>query len=766
MLAPRQVAERWTVHGQVQAVGFRPFIFRLARRLGLRGSVANTGAGVDIHLQGAPEDLERFHACFLRELPPAARIDTLERQPAPWQALDEDFSIQTTGGGTIEAHVPADLPVCENCLRELFDPADRRYRYPLINCMHCGPRYTLIRKLPYDRPHTTMSGFELCDACRQEYEDPDNRRFHAEPIACAECGPGLRFVDAGGNTLTSTDAALTAAVELLRGGGIVAVKGVGGYHLMADANRPDTVAHLRERKRRPDKPFAVMALNTLSAQRWVRLDASTETALSSTLRPIVLAPALALPEGVAPGMDHLGLVLPQTPLQYLIYHHWLGQPRGLDWLTRSDAPLFILTSANLSGEPLIHDDQQALDKLGHLADGWLLHDRPIYQRCDDPVVQTEPEQAPILLRPGRGTAPTVLTGYHELTPMLALGAHLKTTVALSRPRDILLSQYVGDLDHPDTCRALDQLADHLTTTYSHQPQVIVCDRHPDLYSTRLAEALAERFDADTVRVPHHTAHLGAVMAEHGRTSPTLGLILDGFGYGEDGGYWGGELLYWTGHGVRRLGHLDLLPLPGGDAAAREPWRLAIAALCGHPEQHWPEHLAEHAMADLMRQWASHVRTPRTSSAGRWFDAVTSLLGLCQTQSFEGQAPQWLEACARRYTGTLPDCPAADITPERLPVQDLIPVLLSVQKHLGTEAAAAAFHHWLAQRLAAWAEAGAAATGVSTLAISGGCWMNRLLTRAFRSALPAHLNVLEPRRIPANDSGLSVGQIWAAHFGGY
>ncbi len=765
--APSGAPQRLAIHirGQVQGVGFRPFVYRLARELNLHGWVRNDAAGVMIEAQGPAPRLEQFLTA-LRQPPPLARIDALRATPLPAWGEDGDFIIQASGAGPALAEVTPDTAVCAECLAELFDSTDRRYRYPFLNCTHCGPRYTITHTLPYDRPNTSMAGFPLCPACAREYHDPADRRFHAQPVACPVCGPRLTLRDACGEPLTVADP-IAAALEQLRNGTILAIKGLGGFHLACDARAAVAVARLRQRKQREAKPFAVMTANLASLTPWVECGEEEQHLLEAPERPIVLLAkrpgADAALAGVAPGVDRLGVMLPYTPLHYLLFHEAAGRPDGRDWLARPWPLLLVMTSANPGGEPLVIDDVEALDRLAGIADGFLTHDRPIIARCDDSVLHWN-GNAPAFIRRARGFVPRRIALPTPGPSVLACGGWLKNTLCLTRDAQAYLSPHIGDLDNAAACRALEEMAERLLDTLRIVPERVAHDQHPDFHGSRFAAAFAADRGLPCLPVQHHHAHIAAIAAEHGLSRPVLGLALDGVGLGGDGGSWGGELLWVNGPDYQRLGHFAPLPLPGGDRAAREPWRMAAAVLHvlgrgAEIPRRFPGPLAEPVRRLLER--GDEMHCPLTSSAGRVFDAVAALLGVRLTSDYEGQAAMELEALAASCgpVDPLPD-DYFIATSDRL---DLLPLLGWLADHVTEPARGAArFHATLALALADWATQAARREEVSDIALGGGCFLNRLLSGRLRIHLERNgLIVHEARQAPPNDGGLSLGQAWVA-----
>lgn len=753
--------ERLEVRGQVQGVGFRPLVYRLARELDLGGWVRNDGRGVTVEVQGEPEALERFAARLPRELPPLARIDTLERRHVPIAGAHDAFTIVASRQDGAATQIVPDTAVCPACLAELFNPADRRWRYPFINCTHCGPRYTLTKRLPYDRPHTTMAAFRQCPSCLAEYRSPEDRRFHAQPNACPACGPQLTWQDAEGR---SAGDPLAAALACLRGGGIVAVKGLGGFHLAVDARNGAAVARLRARKRREEKPFAVMAANRASLAPVAALGDTEAALLASPERPIVLlrkSPGCddALP-GCAPGVAWLGAMLPYTPLHYLLFHEAAGRPAGDAWLDAPQALLLVMTSANPGGEPLVIDNDEALARLAGIADGFLLHDRDIALRCDDSVVRPQ-DGTPAFIRRARGYTPQRIALPAAGPATLALGGWFKNTVCVTRGAEAFVSQHVGDLDNPATCAFLEEVVAHLLEVLEIAPAQVACDLHPDFHSSRFAAEFAARAGLPLVAVQHHHAHVAAVAAEHGLAGPVLGLALDGVGLGSDGGAWGGELLQVAAGRSERLAHVRPLPLPGGDRAAREPWRMAAAALF---EARGPGAVAERfpgrpgaALAELLERG---VHCPPSSSMGRWFDAAAGLLEVRRVSAFEGQAAMLLEGLAEAHGPV-----AADVEGFRIDGfgrLDLLPLLTRLSGERDAPFGAALFHATLVAALGEWVAGQSRRTGVTDVVLAGGCFLNRLLSEGLAENLARHhIRVHRACRLPPNDGGLSLGQAWTA-----
>jgi hydrogenase maturation protein HypF len=697
--------------------------------------VRNDDAGVLLEVQGRATD--PFLHALRTELPPLARIDTLEIQHVLPAEQEAGFEIRPSArGASVSTGIGPDAAPCAACLDECFDPQNRRYRYPFLNCTHCGPRFTITRQLPYDRAQTSMARFPMCAACDREYHDPLDRRFHAQPTACPVCGPRLtRPVD--------------EIVERLHRGEIVAIKGVGGFHIACDARNRDAVARLRRAKQRDGKPFAVMVAGLGSAKKLVRLDAGEATLLASTARPIVLArrlPGERLAPDVAPELAWLGVMLPSSPLHYLLFHKAAGRPSGVAWLNVPQDLALVMTSANPGGEPLVTDDAEAVQRLAGICDAVVGHDRAIVVRCDDPVMRVV-AGAPVVIRRGRGLVPGGIDLPRDVPSVLATGAYLKNAVCLTRGSRAYLSQHIGDMDDGETVRFFEESIRHLQSILEVEPVAVAHDLHPDFLSTQYAQQLGLR----CVPVQHHHAHVAAVLAEHGRQGPHVGLALDGAGLGEDGEAWGGELLRVDGAHFERIGHLAPLPLPGGDVAAREPWRMAVAALwrLGHRaeiERRWGARGAA-----LVAMLDAHAHMPLATGCGRWFDAACGLLGVRDRSGYEGEAPMMLES--------LVHAPRVLRGGWRIAggVVDLLP-LLDALRGMTPEEGADVFHGTLA---AALVDLSLPALGAGrVIAVGGGCVVNAALTHGLVEGFAAHgVEVLLPRLAPPGDGGLALGQAW-------
>ncbi len=757
--AAATVCRRIRVRGQVQGVGFRPFVYRLAQELDLAGWVRNDGEGVDIEAQGAADAVEALIARLETDAPPLASVTAVEAADAPLSDAHR-FEIKVSLHGTAITSVTPDSATCSDCLAELFDPANRRWRHAFANCTHCGPRYTVTRRLPYDRPNTSMAEFALCPACRSEYEDPADRRFHAQPNACPECGPRLALRDGEGGPLAVDDSIAETLARLQRGE-IVAIKGLGGYHLACDATNAAAVARLRQRKNREEKPFAVMTANAASLAPYAEVGAAERALLESRERPVVLLRKRAGCDeqlaGVAPGLGELGAMLPCTPIQYLLFHEAAGRPAGTEWIAVPQRLTLVMTSANPGGEPIVREDDEALARLAGIADAWLMHDRAIVTRVDDSVLR-----AGQFIRRARGFTPQAIKLAKAGPSVLAAGGFLKNTICLTRGDEAFLSQHIGDLDNAPTCRALEETAQRMMALLEIAPERVAHDLHPDFHGTRFAADFARGRGLKTVAVQHHQAHIAAVAAEHRATGPLLGLALDGVGMGADQGIWGGELLAVDGERFDRLGHLRELALPGGDKAAREPWRMAAAALFalgrgGEIKTRFPQQRAAGAIAMML---GGNAHTPPTSSCGRLFDAAAGLAGVCEVAAYEGQAAMLYESQSAQHGETEPLRDGFILHDDgRL---DLLPLLARLADERDAGFAAALFHATLAEALAAWVQRAGEERGLRRVALGGGCFLNRILSAGLRRRLEAKgFEVLEARLVPPNDGGLSLGQAWVA-----
>jgi hydrogenase maturation protein HypF len=731
------------VRGTVQGVGFRPFVCRTARELGLAGRVWNDADGVVIDAEGESASMDALRARITDAPPPQAHVETVEADAAPPTGC-RGFAIDSSDAAApSSARVAPDLATCTACLRELFDPGDRRFGYPFVNCTDCGPRYTIAREVPYDRARTTMAAFAMCAACRTEYDDPESRRFHAQPNACPRCGPRV-WLEPTGATGAAAIAALAAAIG---DGRIAALKGLGGFHLACDARSSAAVALLRARKRRPARPFAVMFPDLASLEAAVLLDDAARAALVSARRPILLAPcrppARVAPE-VAPGLRELGVFLPATPLHALV-------------LRACAAPL-VMTSGNLSDEPIAADNDDARRRLAPLADVLLLHDRAIHMRADDSVVRVL-RGRPRVLRRARGHVPESIDLGFDGPPLLAVGGDLKSALCLTSGRAAVLGQHVGDLESLEAEELFLEIRAHLERLFGVTPRLVAHDLHPGYRST----AIARRTGLPAVGVQHHHAHVASCLADNGRRGPVIGVAWDGTGYGPDGTVWGGEILAADLGGFERVAHLRPVALPGGDAAVREPWRMALAHLlaAGLPTAR----VAHPARATVEAMIRGSVNTVPTSSAGRLFDALASLAGVRDAVTYEGQAAIELEALADPGEDAPYPVAIADGPPLQVDAAPLVrAVVADVDAGVGRGRIAARVYASLAQAIAGACERVRERTRLEAVALSGGCFQSALLTARTADALERRgFEVLLHARVPANDGGLALGQAAVAAY---
>jgi len=800
---------QFRVTGQVQGVGFRPFVHRLAVVLRLMGFVRNDSRGVTVEVQGPAEAVAEFAERLRTELPPAAAISALEVCDLPPRTDEAGFAIVPSTDGEADAQVAVDSAVCDDCLRELRDPGGRRFRYPFLNCAHCGPRYTIVRRIPYDRPNTTMSEFAMCPDCRREYDDPTDRRFHAQPIACPACGPRLWLTDARGQAVECEDPVARAATLLLDGK-VLAIKGLGGFHLCCRADQDTVVRTLRRRKRRDAKPLAVMLADLKEARKYCEVTPEAAARLCGPARPIMLLPLRKPPRkrppprdgepvimpldiarsvvapSVAGGLDTLGVMLPYTPI-----HHLLFDSPGLH------AVPLVMTSGNLTDQPLVTDNDDAVTQLGPIADFLLLHDRTIERRLDDSVVHMHHDGSFVPLRRARGFAPQPMELCDAQTrgrgdaSVFALGPDMKNTICLLRGGRAMVSEHIGDLGDGRVYRHFVDTMDRLLALYDAEPTLLAADLHPAYLSTQYAlrwqrGELAGRAAVEVVRVQHHHAHVAACLAEHGCRGPVIGLVCDGAGFGDDGATWGCEVLLADTASYRRLGHLRYVPLPGGDAAARETTRPALAALWDTfgPEMHdlpVARRLAggEDSLERFVQMLSAGANCPPAGSLGRWFDAAAALTGLADENAFEAQAAMLLESAVvpgveNAYAFKLaPPATSQYLYLSRVgtllrqkgdvPFEiDLRPMVaelcndLAAGFHAGV--IAARFHNTVAAFLHASAERAREETGLSTVALSGGCFANRYLTARLTARLEtAHFTVLRHRTMPCNDGNIALGQ---------
>ena len=752
---------RIRVRGIVQGVGYRPFVYRQAVQHGLAGWVKNDSEGVLLEAEGAADALLIFAAALRQAAPPAASVEAVEVRELPVKGETGFRILPSPAGESAQTLISPDLAICEDCRRELLSPSDRRYRYAFINCTNCGPRYSIIRSVPYDRPRTTMAEFAMCADCQREYEDPADRRFHAQPDACGVCGPQYQLLLADGTAAASPgEASIRAARELVQAGKIVAVKGIGGYHLACDARNAAAVARLRERKAREDKPLAVMAGSLALAQELCAVSAAEEHLLTSATAPIVLLKKRPAAEGlaplVAPGNAYLGVMLPYAPIHLLLL---------------AETDVWVMTSANRSEEPIAYEDADARQRLMGIADAFLVHNRRIESRVDDSVVRIA-AGARQLLRRSRGFAPaplrlTLPMSGPELS-VLAAGAELKNTFCLTKGSLAFVSEHIGDLANQATLASYVQIIRHYEALFSVRPALLACDLHPDYLSTQYSEQRAKTQGLPLVRVQHHYAHIASVLAEHGEREPVLGVAFDGTGWGTDGTIWGGEFLLADLHGFTRLAHIACRPLPGGERAAREPWRQALWVL----QELYGDGIAA-ARPDftaglppgweLLPKAAAHgVNAPLSSSAGRLFDTAAALLGVRTVNHYEGQAAVELEQLARCSVRAERVLGYEMRRKDGMIDIDFLPALQALSEGAAQEKSARAglaldFHASLAAAAVEVLRELRCTTGISRVALSGGVFQNRLLLEMVAAALAPDFTVLLNRQVPPNDGGISFGQ---------
>lgn len=744
------------VRGVVQGVGFRPFVYRLALDQQLAGYIGNDTDGVTIEVEGAEDAIAAFLLRLRMDAPPMARIDSIAVEDAKPRG-ESAFTIVTSQVlGQVSTGIPADAATCPDCLRELLDPANRRYRYPFLNCTNCGPRFTITRRIPYDRPQTSMASFPMCAACQAEYDDPLNRRFHAQPNACWRCGPRVWLSDAEGAELAADDPVATS-IERLLDGEILAIKGIGGFHLAADATNDVAVRRLRERKRRYGKPLAIMVRDIAAARAVCALSAEDELLLQTAARPIVLARARAgngVAASIAPGVPWLGIYLPYAPLQHLLF---------ADERVRA----LVMTSANLSEEPIAMDNDEARARLGAIADAFVMHDRAILQRCDDSVAAVV-DGAPQLLRRARGYVPLGVALPLDAPPLLAVGGHLKNVFALARGRFTYQSQHLGDLENLAGLAFFEESLAHLMHTFEIEPRAVVHDLHPEYLSSSWAKKWAEERGLPTIAVQHHHAHIAGCMAEHGLSGPAIGLALDGTGYGADGRIWGGEVLIAELHDFKRFAHLDYAPMPGGDAAVKEPWRVAYGMLrgagFGTDEAKELTGASEQEARIVERMMERGLHAPLTSSLGRLFDAVASVVLRRRRVDYDAQAAIELEGIAvdepnrRAQTDYVLELSQGDGGSTLKTARMWRAVVEDLRRGVARQRIAEQFHAGVAEGFIRAAVQAREQTGIEQVALSGGCMHNRRLAYLLRTGLEnERFCVYGHRQVSPGDGGLSYGQ---------
>ncbi|MFC4892225.1 carbamoyltransferase HypF [Pseudofrancisella aestuarii] len=732
------------VNGIVQGVGFRPFIYALAKERGLNGSVQNTPNGVEIVLQCDEQDADSFINEMKAKLPPLANIETIEKIVCQTENNFTDFNILETQQGSSATRIPADTAICDSCLDDIFNPQSRYYLYPYTSCTHCGPRYSVIEDLPYDRANTTYIDFPLCNDCQKAYSNPLDRRFHAQAIACQKCGPEL----------SSSFADIALAMNSSK---IVALKSQNGFRLVVNAFDNEAVQNLRLRKHRPNKPFALMALNTESIKKYVYVNEVEQELLESQERPIVILEdkkSSKLSEQIAPNLNKLGFMLPATGMDYLLFYNLLGRPKGVDWLKEANNIVLVVTSANISGDSIIAENEEAIEKLKNIADVIVTDNRRIAMKSDDSVLHVISDK-PLMIRRARGFVPKAIKLAENLDNVLATGTFLKNTFCLINGSQAYLSQYIGDMASQDNIDYYHEVLTHYQKLFNTDIKAMACDMHPDIYTSQFAQ----NFDLPIYKIQHHQAHLAAVIAEHGLQGQAIGLVLDGFGLGEDGVARGGELYSCDIDNInfKRVGELAPVPYLGGDNVAKEPWRIALA-LCKFYNISIPTSIKKYKGSEaLEKALVSNDSLPVTTSMGRIFDAVSSLLDICHINTYEAEAAMRLEALASE-----PVCrkELVSITKDnKLDLSLLIKEVLQV----GDKAQASdLWHGTLALAMAEWIGRASDEQRTSTVILSGGCFQNKiLLSQVIKYLKLLNLKVYISEKVPVNDGGVSLGQAWLA-----
>jgi hydrogenase maturation protein HypF len=789
------------VKGVVQGVGFRPYVFNLAGSLNLKGQVTNTSEGVFIDVEGS--GVSEFIRRLEREAPPLSQITDISVIPLPVHGY-ADFSIKKSTdqtGNLPFTLISPDVSICDDCLRELLDPADRRYRYPFINCTNCGPRYSITRSIPYDRPNTTMADFTLCPGCLKEYNDPRDRRFHAQPNACPVCGPDVEFRVRSSGSGVKGNEAIKKTILLLQNGGIVAIKGIGGFHIACDATNEEAVKRLREKKRKSNKPFAVMAPAVEAAQQFCMISEDEHKLLLSSRRPVVLLrkrPGWLLSDFVSPNNQFIGVMLPYTPLHYLLFHHSLGAE-----IVR--APHFnalVMTSGNLSEEPIVHTNDDAMKKLSGIVDGFLLHNRDIFMRVDDSVVRVRssefgvrskqnaistgvrsslpdpelrtPNSELSFIRRSRGYAPDAIALADEGPEVMGCGADLKNTFTLTKGKFAIVSQHIGDMENYETVNFFEESLKNLKTVYRADPQVIVHDLHPGYLSTQWAIECGVRnaeCGIKTFGIQHHYAHIGSVMAEHGITDKVIGVAFDGTGYGTDGNLWGGEFLIADIDDFERAGQFKYIALPGGESAIREPWKTAVSCILNAAGDRAGDYLNKagflkkyggETLEKVMMVARSRELSPLASGAGRLFDAVSALLGLCDRNTFEGEAAMTLESFTRE--GIEEEYPVEFMREKGYTVVNfnaaIIAMIDDCSRAAGNNIIATKFHNTVCSVIRSMVHYLSSHHKITTVALSGGTFQNLyLLNRTVRLLSSDGMQVFINQKVPCNDGGISLGQAY-------
>jgi len=741
------------IKGIVQGVGFRPFVYSLALQNDLTGWVRNSSNGVEIEINGTPPNLENFIGILRNSPPPLSRIDTLSVDETTTNEYKEFTIIESNSIEGEFLPISPDYSICDDCLRELFDPQDRRFRYPFINCTNCGPRFSIIKDIPYDRPKTTMASFEMCDQCYKEYKNPLDRRYHAQPIACTVCGPQVSLI-IDNQIIANGEEAIQISRKMVREGNILAVKGLGGYHLACDATNFEAVDKLRSRKKRSDKPFALMAFSVKKISDYCLVSKSEQLQLESKERPIVLLQSKTMNDLsplVAPSQNHLGFMLPYTPLHYLLLEPANDNP-----------PVWVMTSGNLSDEPIAYKDQDAFSQLGKIADAFLTHNREIHMRVDDSVIRIVSGKN-YLIRRSRGYAPNPVILPLNLPQILATGAELKNTFCLTRDHYAFISHHIGDMENYETLQSFEEAIAHYQKLFRINPELIASDMHPDYLSTRFAAQFAQNMNIQNIQIQHHHAHLAACLADnqYNKDEPVIGLCYDGTGYGTDGAIWGGEILVGNYVQYQRKFHLRYVPLPGGDISIRIPARMALSHLWSY-QIDWDYSLpgvAALCMEDktvLDVQLSRQINTPKTSSMGRLFDAVASLIGVRHKVSYEGQAAIEMEALVDPdETGYYPVILGNGVIDPK-PLFEAI--IIDLHENIPIQTLSARFHNSIVQLSMDACKLIRSENKINTVALSGGVWQNKvLLENTIKKLKNEQFDVMIHQKIPTNDGGISLGQ---------
>jgi len=748
------IARKLEINGIVQGVGFRPFVYNLANKFQLKGEVANTSSNVSIHVEGTRKNIESFCSNLFKNHPPLAHLSEISLNEKPVEYF-KDFSIVKSISENLRSTlISPDVSVCESCLQELFDPDDRRFQYPFINCTNCGPRYTIINDIPYDRPNTSMKDFKMCGKCKAEYDDPSSRRFHAQPNACTDCGPHVFLKDNTGKNINSSNPVEKTA-SLLKQGYIIAIKGLGGFHLAADATNNDAVIRLRRKKNREEKPFAVMSYEIKQIREYAFIEPEEEKLLNSIQKPVVLLrkkDPIPLSREVSPNNRYFGVMLPYTPLHYLI----------LDF----GFTALVMTSGNISEEPIAIDNEDAFERLGNIADYFLIHNRDIYLRSDDSIVRRAAGKIRFVRR-SRGYVPVPVFLKQSVPQIIACGAELKNTVCLTRGKTAFISQHIGDLENLATDDFFRLTVDHLKRILDINPEIIACDLHPDYLSTRYAE---EQHRVKLIRVQHHHAHIASCMAENKLDNTVIGLSFDGSGYGTDGCIWGGEILIVDPVRFKRIANFSYVPMPGSASAIKEPWRMAISYLYhAFGEEFWNldlsllKEIEEKNITIIIEMISKNINSPLTSSLGRLFDGIASIIGIRKHVSFEGQAAMELEMLADNNREATYDYEwVSNDTYEVLTQPIVCGVVKDMEKGIHPSRISSKFHMTLIKLFSELCEVIRKENGLNRIVLSGGVFQNSiLLTGLIKSLDGKNFEVYTHSKVPTNDGGISLGQAFVA-----